>query len=240
MAAIRDKAKKFQKFLHGLRDKHPQALNEPERPLVERFVFYLLLYSNPATSARKAVKTFTNDQLFASWNEVRVSTVRELTEVLEEAKVSPAEFLAPRLKQFLQKVFEEADDTALEPLRERVEQTEKAQQKKVLLEKLRKFLGELPGIPPWGATYLMTGLGIDPQLPWDPATEAVLEEQKLFPPKSTLVQKKRIAKALMDGLEGMDLLDAHHLLVEHWKQNGGGTTPGGNGTGAPKTPAKRV
>ena len=227
MSGIRDKAKKFQKFLQGLREKHPQALNEPDRPLLERFVFYLFFYGNPAANARKAVKTLTNDQLFASWNEVRVSTVRELTEVLEEAKVGPAEFLAPRLKQFLQKVFEETDDTALEPLKEKLEQTEKAQQKKALLEKLRKFVSELPGIPPWGSTYLMTGLGIDPQLPWDPATESVLEEQKLFPPRSTLVQKKRILKALTEGLEGIDLIDAHHLMVEHWKQNGGGGTGGG-------------
>ena len=222
MAAIRDKAKKFQKFLQGLKDKHPQALSEPGRPLLEKFVFYLLFYNNPIPNARKAVKSLTNDQLFTSWNEVRVATVRELTEVLEEAKVGPAEFLAPRMKQFLQKVFEEADDTALEPLREKVESAEKAQQKKALLEKLKKFVSELPGIPPWGGTYLLTGLGIDPQLPWDPATESALEEQKVFPPRSTLVQKKRIAKALLDGLEGMDLLDVHHLLVEHWKQSGAG------------------
>ncbi len=218
MAAIRDKAKKFQKFLKSLEEKHPQAVPEEGMPLLDRFVFYLMLYSNPVTAARKAYKGFTDDKVFASWSEVRVATVREIADVLYEAKVGPADFLAPRLKEFLQRVFEEVDDTSFEPLRETLNDAENAKERKNAAEKARKWIAELPGIPPWGATYLLTGLGLEVQLPWDPHTEAVMEEQKAWPPKATLNQKKRTAKALLDGLE-MNPLDAHHLMVEHAKKD---------------------
>ena len=218
MAVTADKRKKFQKFVKGLQGKHPQALPDQEAPLLDRFIFYLLLYSNPVTYAKKAYKAFKDDKVFASWMEVRVSTVREITDVLEEHKISHAEFLAPRLKQFLQRVFEEVDDTAFEPINQEIEESEDAKQRKQRTEAARKFISELPGIPPWGATYLLTGLGFESQIPWDPHTEAVLEGQKAFPPKSTLAQKKKAAKALLNDMD-LDLLSVHHLLVEHAKKD---------------------
>jgi hypothetical protein len=215
--AIREKAKKFHKFLKSLEEKHAAALPEKGRPLLERFVFYLLAYSNPVTQARKVIKSLTDDRTYGSWNEVRVSTVRELTQVLLESKIEHADFLAPRLKQLFQKVFEEVDDTALEPVLDTIAAASD-KQKKTVNERARNFLRDLPGIPPWGSTYLLTGLGLEDELPWDPHTEAAFEEQKVFPPKSNLVQKKRVARALLDGLEGLDALDVHHLLVEHAKK----------------------
>lgn len=219
MAAIRDKAKKFQKFLQGLQEKYAQAVPERELPLLDRFVFYLLAYSNPVQAARKAYKGFTDDKVFASWSEVRVATVREIADVLDEAKVAPSEFLAPRIKEFLQRVFEEVDETSFEPLRQDLNEAENAKDRKNAAEKARKWISELPGIPPWGSTYLLTGLGLESQLPWDPLTEEVFEEQKVWPPKSTLNQKKRTAKALLDGVDDMGLLDAHHLMVEYAKRD---------------------
>lgn len=222
MAAVREKAKKFQRFVKGLKSKYGNALPE-DKPLLDRFIFYLLFYSNPVTYAKKAYKSFTDDKAFASWSEVRVSTVREITDILNDAKVKPAEFLAPRLKIFLQRVFEEVDDMALEPLADQIEEAENARQRKEATEAVRKFVEEIVTIPsnelpPWGATYLLTGLGLDTSLPWDPHTEAVLEAQKVFPAKATLVQKKRVAKALMDGFD-MSPLEVHHLLVEYAKRD---------------------
>jgi len=226
VAAIREKAKKFHKFVKGLQEKYPQALPDEQMKLLERFIFYLLFYSNPVTNAHKAFKALTDDKHFASWSEVRVATVRELTNILRDSKVEPAEFLAPRLKELLQNVFEEVDDVALEPLTERIEEAQTAKQKKDAAEKVRKFVTELPGIPPWGPQYLLAGLGLDPQLPLDPHTEAVLEAQKCFPPKSKLPEKKRVAKALLDGLEPLGPIEVHHLLVEHAKRDGAGGKKG--------------
>jgi hypothetical protein len=222
VAAIRDKAKKFHKFVKGLNDKYGTALPDMNAPLLERFIFYLLFYSNATTNARKAVKAFTNEQHFTSWNEVRVATVREITEILEESRIQHADFLAPRLKKLLQRVFEEADDTALEPLTRRIEEAEKG--KRQVTEKVKKFLLGLEqecDIPSWGPTYMITGLELDNAIPWDPHTEAVLDSQKVFAAKSTLTQKKRVAKALLDGLE-LGPLEVHHLLIEHAKRGAKG------------------
>jgi endonuclease III len=219
VSAIREKAKKFQKFVKSLEGKHAQALPEKERPLLERFVYAVLAYDNPAPNAKKVIKAFTDEKVYGSWNEVRVSTVRELAEVLRENKIDDPDTWAPRLKQILQKVFEEADDTAFEPLKEALETASGEKQKKQLNEKTRNFLKDLPGIPAWGTVYLLTGLGLEKELPWEPYTEAVLDEQKVFPQKSNLVQKKRVAKALLEGLEDLDTLDVHHLLVEYGKKD---------------------
>ncbi|RMG13330.1 MAG: hypothetical protein D6731_12420 [Planctomycetota bacterium] len=219
MAAIREKAKKFQKFVKGLEGKYAQALPDPKLPLLDNFVFYLLLYSNPVTHAKKAFRALRDEKRFAGWMEVRVATPREIAEVLEENKISHAQFLAPRLKQFLQKVFEEVDAVAFEPLLERIQEAEDAKKRRDRTSKAKEWINGLPGIPPWGPTYLLTGLGFERALPWDPHTEAVLEAQKVFPPKATLAQKKRVAKALLEGLDGLDPLQVHHLLVEYAKRD---------------------
>jgi hypothetical protein len=219
VSAIREKAKKFQKFMKSLEEKHGPAMPEKDRPLLERFVYSLLAYYNPAANAKKVIKAFTDEKTYTSWNEVRVSTVRELADVLREHKIDQPEVWAPRLKQILQKVFEEADDTAFEPIKEALEGATGDKQKKQLNEKAHKFLRELPGVPVWAPAYLLTGLGLEKELPWEPYIEAALTEQKVFPPKANLVQKKRVAKALLEGLEGVDPLDVHHLLVEYGKKD---------------------
>ncbi|MEZ6187630.1 MAG: hypothetical protein R3F62_21800 [Planctomycetota bacterium] len=217
--AVRDKAKKFHRFVKGLKAKHAQALLGKEHSLLDRLVFYLLSYGNNAANAKKALKTFTDTEQFVSWNEVRVATEREIADVLTEAKVAPADFLAPRLKQMLQKVFEEADDTGFEPLLERLNEPEKAADRKKISDDIKKWVQTLPGLPAWAPTYILVGLGLEKTLPWDPHTEAVLEELKLLPAKSTLAQKKRLAKALLEGLpDDLGPLEVHHLLVEYMKK----------------------
>lgn len=220
MATIRDKSKKFHKFVKGLSSKYASALPDESQPLLDRFIFYLFFYSNPVTYAKKASKALTDPKEFASWNEVRVSTVREVTNILNECKIKPADFLAPRLLEFLQKVFEEVDDTRLEVLSERIAAAESAKERKEIVEEAKDIVSALPGIPPWGATYLLASLGLEKTLPLDPHTDAVLEEQSLFGPKDrTVPQKKRVLKALMDGMDDISPVAVHHLLVEYAKRD---------------------
>ncbi|MGE0710588.1 MAG: hypothetical protein AB7N76_27345 [Planctomycetota bacterium] len=220
MAAIRDKSKKFHKFLQGLKAKYAQALPNDNEPMLDRFVFYLLFYSNPIGFARKAQKSLTDDGHFASWSEVRVATVREITAILDESKIKPAEFLAPRLVEFLQRIFEEVDDTRLEAYLERIEEGENPKEKKKITEEVREAVTNLPGIPPWGSTYLLALLGLDDCLPLDPHTEAALTEQKVFGPTvKTVPQKKRVLKALLDGIDDISPIAVHHLLVEYAKRD---------------------
>src|SRR5262245_15037144 len=135
--AIREKAKKLDKVLKALEKFYSRSvLPEGEDPL-ERLIFYWLFYTNPVTNARKAVKMLLDPDVFGDWNEVRVATQRELENVFKEARIEDAEALAPRIKTFLQNVFEELDDTALEPLKD------------LKADKAKKFLSVLEGVPSW-------------------------------------------------------------------------------------------
>lgn len=222
MAGVRDKAKKFSRFVKGLESKHKSALPDKSTPLLDAFVFYLLFYSNPVTNARRAHKALTDDKQFTSWSEVRVSTAREITEVLEKAKIKHADFLAPRLLEFLQRLWELVDDTRIEAFLDEISTAaeEGAKAKKEATNRVKQTIEELPGIPPWGATYLLAALGLDKALPLDPFTEEVLLEQDFFGADvKTLPQKKRVLKALVEGVDGLDTIEVHHLLVEYAKRD---------------------
>jgi len=222
MAGVRDKAKKFSRFIKGLESKHKSALPDKSTPLLDAFVFYLLFYSNPVTNARRAHKALTDDKQFTSWSEVRVSTAREITEVLEKAKIKHADFLAPRLLEFLQRLWELVDDTRIEAFLDEIAAAaeEGAKAKKEATNRVKQTIEELPGIPPWGATYLLAALGLDKALPLDPFTEEVFIDNDFFGADvRTLPQKKRVMKALVEGVDGLDAIEVHHLIVEHAKRD---------------------
>ncbi|MBL4845574.1 MAG: hypothetical protein JKY65_08620 [Planctomycetes bacterium] len=222
MAGVRDKAKKFSRFVKGLEGKHKAALPDTSMPLLDAFVFYLLFYSNPVTHARRAHRALTDDKQFTSWTEVRVSTAREITDVLEKSKIKHADFLAPRLLEFLQRLWEVVDETRLEAFTDEIALAaeEGAKAKKDATARVRATIEELPGIPPWGATYLLAALGLDKTLPLDPFTEEVFMEQDLFGAEvRTLPQKRRVLKALLESVDGLGTVEVHHLIVEYAKRD---------------------
>jgi hypothetical protein len=76
----------------------------------DRLIHYLVDYFTDPSTARNAIRTFRglNPQVpFCSWNEVRVSTLREIREALEQAgaKAHPWE-LAITIKDFLQNAWD--------------------------------------------------------------------------------------------------------------------------------------
>jgi endonuclease III len=201
--AIKEKAKKLDKVLKTLEKFYSRSvLPEGEDPL-ERLIFYWLFYTNPVTNSRKAVKMLLDPDVFGDWNEVRVATQRELENVFKEARIEDAEALAPRIKTFLQNVFEELDDTALEPLKE------------LKADKAKKFLSVLEGVPSWAITYMLVTMGMDTAVPWDPHTERVASRIRLFDPNAPLPQRKKLLRA---ALQDDDPLRLHHLFVEHGKK----------------------
>jgi endonuclease-3 len=201
--AIKEKAKKLDKVLKALEKHYSRSVLPDGKNTLEQFVFYLLSYTNPVTNARKAVKLLSDETLFADWNEVRVASQRELEEVLAEARIEDAAAIAPRLKNFLQHVFEELDDTALDPIKE------------IKPEKARKFLSSLEGIPSWGLTYILGSLGMESAVPWDPHTERVAGRLGLIDKNAPLPQRKKLLRA---ALQDDDALRLHHLFVEHGKK----------------------
>jgi endonuclease-3 len=84
-----------------------------DRSLLEHLLFACLLEDSPHESAEQVFSTLKRD--YFDWNEVRVSTIRELTEVLKPL-VSPADASA-RLKQTLHSVFESVYQFDIETLK---------------------------------------------------------------------------------------------------------------------------
>lgn len=84
-------------------------------PVLEQFIFALCRENAAPEHARKAFANLKSR--FFDWNEVRVSTIRELEEAL--AGLSDSESRAQRLVCFLQEVFEETFSFDLDALQKR-------------------------------------------------------------------------------------------------------------------------
>ncbi len=84
-----------------------------DRTLFEHLLFACLVEDSPQESAEQVFNTLKND--YFGWNEVRVSTIRELTDVLKPL-VNPPES-ASRLKQSLHAVFESVYEFDIETLK---------------------------------------------------------------------------------------------------------------------------
>src|SRR5437588_10850793 len=84
----------------------------PGRPVLEQFIYAVCREGSTREAADNAFKSL--QEQFFDWNEVRVSSVRELADALEG--VSDAEARAQRIIDFLQEVFETTFSFDLEPL----------------------------------------------------------------------------------------------------------------------------
>jgi hypothetical protein len=104
----------------------------PDRSLLEHLLFACLLENSPQELAEQVFATLKKD--YYDWNEVRVSTVGELTEITKPL-VDPAESAA-RLKQTLHSVFEAIYQFDLETL--------KKQNIGVAVKQLHKYIGTTP------------------------------------------------------------------------------------------------
>ena len=102
--------------LHKVLKKHYQPVSvSAERPVLEHLVFACLLENAPYDLAEEAFAKILEE--YFDWNEIRVSSVRELTETLARLPDPPA--AAGRLKRVLQHVFEASYSFDLESLRKK-------------------------------------------------------------------------------------------------------------------------
>ncbi len=109
--------------------KHYKPVEPPARPVLENLLFACVLedtHYGPAEESLRALQA-----TFFDWNEVRVSTVKELAEVLSMLPDPAA--AATRLKRVLQGVFEDTYSFELESL--------KKQNLGAAVKRLEKFQG---------------------------------------------------------------------------------------------------
>jgi endonuclease-3 len=100
--ATPNRAKLIDRTLKVLRKHFKPATPPKDRSLFEHLVYACLAEDSPNESAEQVFNAL--KQEYFGWNEVRVSTIRELTDALKPL-VNPAESAA-RLKQTLHSVFE--------------------------------------------------------------------------------------------------------------------------------------
>ncbi len=102
--------------IHKVLGKHYKSVSaSAERPVIEHLLFACCLEDARYDLAEEALASIV--EAFFDWNEVRVSSVRELAEAMARLPDPPA--AATRLKKSLQHVFEDAYAFDLESLRKK-------------------------------------------------------------------------------------------------------------------------
>ncbi len=131
--------------LHNALKKHYKPLPaQPTRPLLEHLLYASLLQDSPSELADEGMAKC--EQEFFDWNEVRVTSITELTQVL--SRLPEAAKAAARIKSNLQAIFEEFYTFDLDHLKK---------------ENLGKAVGKfekMPGMTPFVLSYtIQHGLG---------------------------------------------------------------------------------
>lgn len=124
--------------MHKVLKKHYKPVAIPDRPVLEHLLYACCLENARFEQADKAFAAVSTS--FFDWNEVRVSTVKELAEVMNMLPAAAA--AASNLKRALQGVFESTYSFDLEPL------------KKQNLGQAQQRLKKLEGATPFSIAYL--------------------------------------------------------------------------------------
>jgi endonuclease-3 len=183
--------------------KHFKPVTPPkDRSLFEHLLFACLVEDSPPETAEQVLATLKQD--YFGWNEVRVSTIRELTEVCKPL-VNPAD-AAGRLKQTLQSVFESVYEFDIE--------TFKKQNIGQAVKMLQKYRGTTPFVVAYTTQMALGGHSI-------PINRGALISLHTVGVISDDEFKKRVVPGLErtvsknKGVEVGSLL--HQLGVEVWR-----------------------
>ncbi len=124
--------------LKVLRKHYKPVVQPKDRTVLEHLLFACLLEDSPQEAAEQVFNALKQD--YFGWNEVRVSTIRELTDALKPL-VNPPES-AVRLKQSLHSVFESVYEFDIETL------------KKQNIGQAAKHLQKYNGTTPFAVAYV--------------------------------------------------------------------------------------
>jgi len=162
--------------LHKVLRKHYKPVSvSADRPVLEHLVFACLLENTHYDVAEETFATIMEE--YFDWNEIRVSSVRELTETLARVNDPPA--AASRLKRLLQHVFEASYSFDLEGLR------------KKNLGPASESLRKIDGVTPFAVSYVVQSSLGGHSIPLDAGTLAVMRILDLATDKE--VEERTIA-----------------------------------------------
>jgi len=184
-----------------LEERYGPHIYPAESSLLGQLTFAILAAENPVTNARKALRIL--EEEYVDWNELRVSSIREIEDTLRRARIEPAGELSEVIKGTLECTFRELCRVDLDMLR-----TAGA-------EKARKFVQKLDMLKPYQQHYVLSAAGFEGAPPLDPATERIGERLGVFRPED---QPAARLAALEAAIDRSSALRFHHLMVEHGKK----------------------
>ncbi len=176
--ASKNRAALITKVLKVVKKHYKPVAPPKERSLLQNLLFACCLENSLHDAAEKVFHSLSTD--YFDWNEVRVSTIRELSDVLKPLN-DPAE-AATRLKRVLQSVFETHYSFDLEPL--------KKQNIGVAVKTLEKYNGSTPFIVAYVTQQSLGGHSI-------PVNNGLLESMRIV----GVVTDAEAAKGTVPGLE---------------------------------------
>ena len=176
--ASKNRAALITKVLKVVKKHYKPVAPPKERSLLENLLFACCLENSLHDAAEKVFHSLSTD--YFDWNEVRVSTIRELSDVLKPLN-DPTE-AATRLKRVLQSVFETHYSFDLEPL--------KKQNIGVAVKTLEKYNGSTPFIVAYVTQQSLGGHSI-------PVNQGLLESMRIV----GVVTDSEAAKGSVPGLE---------------------------------------
>jgi endonuclease III len=156
----------------------PAAPAAKDRTLLEHLVFACCVENSPYEAGERVFQSLKSD--YFDWNEVRVSTVRELAEVCKPLN-DPNE-AATRIKRVLQSVFETHYSFDLEPL--------KKQNIGAAVKQLEKYNGSSPFVVAFVTQQALGGHAI-------PTNQGLLESLKIV----GVINDAEASKGVVPGLE---------------------------------------
>ena len=156
----------------------PAAPPAKDRSLLEHLVFACCAENSPYEAAERVFQSLKSD--YYDWNEVRVSTVRELAEACKPLN-DPNE-AATRIKRVLQSVFETHYSFDLEPL--------KKQNIGAAVKQLEKYNGSSPFVVAYVTQQALGGHSI-------PTNQGLLESLRIV----GVVSDAEATKGVVPGLE---------------------------------------
>jgi endonuclease-3 len=176
--AAKNRATQINKVLKVVKKHYKPVAPPKERSLLQYLIYACLLENSLHDAAEKAFQSLSTD--YFDWNEVRVSTIKELAEVCKPLN-DPNE-AATRLKRVLQSVFETHYSFDLEPL--------KKLNIGVAVKTLEKYNGSTPFIVAYVTQQALGGHSI-------PINQGLLQSMHVV----GVVSDGEAAKGTVPGLE---------------------------------------
>jgi endonuclease-3 len=176
--ASKNRAALIGKVLKVVKKHYKPTAAPKDRTLLQHLLYASCLENSLPDAAERVFQTLSTD--YFDWNEVRVSTIRELAEVLKPLN-DPAD-AATRLKRLLQSVFETHYSFDLEPM--------KKQNIGQAVKTLEKYNGSTPFVVAYVTQQALGGHSI-------PINEGLLESFRIV----GVVSDAEAAKKVVPGLE---------------------------------------